>query len=159
MSLGLKGCLKSFKGAGLGCKITVLFVNLVYIWQRVWRGYDDRDLYDCDIMFRDRMKKTLEALRNEDFRMWAVPEQYINDFENKWLSNEQVENILDTMLFHLEMMDDNYVEKLLYKENILEIGYSCNRTENEYMRIYAIRNQNKDAFMKLFNLFYWDLCD
>ncbi len=160
MAIGLKGCLKPFKGAGLGCKLTVIFVNLKYAWQRVWRGYDDRDLYDCNIMFRDRMKKTLESLRHEQFfRMWAVPEQYANDFENKWFSNEQVDAILDTMLFHLKMMDDSYVEKLLYKERILEMGYSCNLTENEYIRIYTIRDQNKDAFMKLFNLFYWDLCD
>ena len=64
------------------------------------------------------------------------------------------------VIFHLEMMDEDYVEKLLYGKNVYDDDYipTC-RSFNEYKRISSIMNQNKNAFMKLFDIFFWELWD
>lgn len=54
----------------------------------------------------------------------------------------------------------DYVEKLLYGKNVYDDDYipTC-RSFDEYKRISSIMNQNKNAFMKLFNIFFWELYD
>ena len=64
------------------------------------------------------------------------------------------------MIFHLHMMDKDYVEKKLYGSNIYDADYDFrNRSIEDHKRIYSVMRQNKNAFMKLFSLFYYDLWD
>ena len=58
------------------------------------------------------------------------------------------------------MMDEDYVEKKLYGNNIYDEDYDADcRNMEDYKRISFVMIQNKDAFMKLFSLFYYDLWD
>ena len=58
------------------------------------------------------------------------------------------------------MMDEDYVEKKLYGNNIYDDDYEVHyRSIGDYKRIYSVMRQNKNEFMKLFSLFYFDLWD
>lgn len=63
-------------------------------------------------------------------------------------------------MFYLQMMDADYVEKILYGNNIYDDDYEIGcRSIKDHKRISSVMLQNKDAFMKLFSLFYYDLWD
>ena len=75
-------------------------------------------------------------------------ELIIDDRQDKLeVSEDLIEKIKDIILECLdyEDYDDNY-----------EIG--C-RSIEDHKRIYSVMRQNKNAFMKLFSLFYYDLWD
>ena len=56
-----------------------------------------------------------------------------------------------------EMKD---VEKKLYGGNAYDDNYEVGcRSIEDRKRIYSVMRQNKNAFMKLFSLFYYDLWD
>ena len=57
-------------------------------------------------------------------------------------------------------MDEDNVEKLLYGKNVYDDDYNFKEyTMERCKRISLVMNQNKEAFMKLFNLFFWQLWD
>ena len=66
------------------------------------------------------------------------------------------------MIYHLEMMDENHVEKVLYGKNCYDDDYEFIKGKECIERIKRIRSvmsQNKDSFMKLFSLFFYQLWD
>ena len=84
---------------------------------------------------------------------------YLNYFE-RYFDDENTEVIYRTMIFHLHMMDEYYVEKILYGNNVYDDNYEVGcRSIEDHKRIYSVMQQNKNAFMKLFSLFYYDLWD
>lgn len=164
MSLGLKSSLKEYrtqyKNCSLKYKIENIFRDIYYAWQRVWLGYDYRELWNYDLMFRIRTIEIFKRLKNDRLTLFNMPEEYRDSFNSLFLTNEQTNMVLDTMIYHLQMMDEDYVEKVLYGKNIYDDDYDFNcRTMDDYKRICNVMNQNKNAFMKLFNLFFWDLWD
>ena len=87
-----------------------------------------------------------------------MPEEYIDSFNSLFLTSEQTNMVLDTMIYHLQMMDEDYVEKVLYGKNIYDDDYDFDcRTIDDYKHISNIMKQNKGAFMKLFTLFFYEL--
>lgn len=160
MAIGLRGSWKETRGCGLRFRLSRLKLNLKCAWQRAWRGWDDVDMFNMYDNFIDREKEILKDYRNNHCGLFNVPAEY-RDIFNKWNFDEEETNIIiETMIFHLEMMDEDYVEKLLYGKNVYDDDYipTC-RSFDEYKRISSIMNQNKNAFMKLFNIFFWELYD
>ena len=106
------------------------------------------------------MKEIIEEI-NEINDELNVPKEYTDMFDNRLFFNEEETNmILDMMIYHLEMMDEDYVEKLLYGKNIYDDDYNPSEYSIEKCnRISAVMEQNKNAFMKLFTIFFWDLWD
>ena len=52
------------------------------------------------------------------------------------------------------------IREELCGDNIYDDDYEVDyRSIGDYKRIYSVMRQNKDAFMKLFSLFYYDLWD
>lgn len=164
MSLGLKGYLKEYKiqykNCGLKCKIENIFRVICYAWQRAWLGYDYRELLDYSSMFRIRTIDIFKRFKKDHVILFNTPEEYRDSFNSLFLTSEQTDMVLDTMIYHLQMMDEDYVEKVLYGKNIYDDDYDFDcRTLGDHKRICNVMNQNKNAFMKLFNLFFWDLWD
>ena len=140
--------------------------ELKYAWRRVWIGYDDVDFFECFEMFRRRMIKILEDFVKYGHGLLNLPQEsehyneLLERFPEGYFDDENTKLIYRTMIFHLQMMDENYVEKKLYGNNIYDDDYEVDyRSIGDYKRIYSVMRQNKDAFMKLFSLFYYDLWD
>ena len=140
--------------------------ELKYAWRRVWIGYDDVDFFECFEMFRRRMIRILEDFINHGNGLLNLPQEsehykeLLKKFSEGYFDDEHTKLIYQTMIFHLHMMDEDYVEKMLYGNNVYDDDYevSC-RSIEDHKRIYSVMRQNKDAFMKLFSLFYYDLWD
>ena len=140
--------------------------ELKYAWRRVWIGYDDVDFFECFEMFRRRMIRILEDFINHGNGLLNLPQEsehykeLLKKFSEGYFDEENTELVYQTMIFHLQMMDENYVEKKLYGNNIYDDDYEVDyRSIGDYKRIYSVMRQNKNAFMKLFSLFYFDLWD
>lgn len=161
MAIGLKGSLKELKGCTLRYKLKEIRWNLIYAWQRAWRGWDSRDMFNPYTSFIDRRKEILKAYRKNHCTLLNVPKEYTDMFDNRLFFNEEETNmILDMMIYHLEMMDEDYVEKLLYGKNVYDDDYNPSEYSIEKCnRISAVMEQNKNEFMKLFTIFFWDLWD
>ena len=140
--------------------------ELRYAWRRAWRGYDDVDMFECFEMFRRRMIRILEDFFKHGDSLFNIPTQsehydeLLKEFPQGYFDEEHTELINRTMIFHLQMMDEDYVEKILYGNNVYDDDYEIGcRTIEDHKKINSVMEQNKDAFMKLFSLFYFHLWD
>mgnify|MGYP006967156754 CR=1 FL=1 len=140
--------------------------ELRYAWRRAWFGYDDVDMFECFEMFRRRMIRILEDFIKHGNSLFPIPirsehyDELLKRFSNVSFDEEHTEIIYRTMIYHLHMMDKDYVEKILYGNNIYDDDYEIGcRSMEDYKRIDSVMEQNKDAFMKLFSLFYFHLWD
>ena len=137
-----------------------MFRDLIYAWQRAWLGYDYRELLNYDSIFRIRTIEIFKQLKKDRLSLFNMPEEYRDSFNSLFLTSEQTDMVLDIMIYHLQMMDEDYVEKVLYGKNIYDDDYDFDcRTIDDYKHISNIMKQNKEAFMKLFNLFFYELWD
>lgn len=161
MALGLKGSWRETNGCRFIHRLKELKWNIKYAWQRAWRGCDDTEKFAMGYNFIERTKQILQSYRKNHMSLFNVPEEYRNEFNDRLHFNEEETNmIIDTMIYHLEMMDEDYVEKVLYGKNIYDDDYdvsSCIAERTKHISV--IMEQNKQAFMKLFNLFFWNLWD
>ena len=165
-NLGLKGCMKEYKGSALRFKCNRLLYELKLAWQRAWRGYDNRDVWDLSSMLKQRLIVTLEDYKKNRHGLWWCPEVYdwkkVAKYDEHWdrfvFSEEQMNAILDTIIFHLQMSDADYVEKKLYGSNIYDDDYDFDSRRN-YTKIAKIRKQNQDAAVRLLGLLMDDLWD
>ena len=139
--------------------------ELKYAWRRAWFGYDDVDMFECFEMFRRRMIRILEDFIKHGHGLLNLPQEsehyneLLKKFPEGYFDDENTKLIYQTMIFHLQMMDEDYVEKILYGNNVYDEDYQGCRSIEDHKRIYSVMKQNKNAFMKLFSLFYFDLWD
>jgi hypothetical protein len=169
-TIGLKYFWKDYKTSSFKHKLKQLKYELRYAFKRAWLGYDDVDVFECFERFRVRTILILERFKETRVGLWWVPEEsehyeqlgYLDAHTNKRVfSNEDMNIIIDTMIWHLKMMDEDFVEKQLYGSCIYDENYRFDKfkTIEETRRISNVMVQNKEAFMKLFNMFYFDLWD
>lgn len=168
ITLGLKDFFVHIKTnkTNIKCFFRELRWQLKYAWRRAWYGYDDVDMFECFEMFRRRMIRILEDFIKYGNGLLNLPkeseyyDELLKIFPDRSFDEENTKSIYQTMIFHLKMMDKNYVEKMLYGNNIYDDNYEigCRSIEDD-KRIYSVVRQNKNAFMKLFSLFYYDLWD
>lgn len=140
--------------------------ELRYAWRRAWIGYDDVDFFECFEMFRRRMIRIFEDFIKYGHGLLTIPNQsehydeLLEKFPEGYFDEKSTELIYQTMIFHLQMMDEYYVEKILFGNNVYDDDYEVgSRSMEDCKRIYSVMEQNKDAFMKLFSLFYYRLWD
>lgn len=104
--IGLKEFRKEYKGAGFTYKVKELYWQLLYAWQRAWKGYDYRDSFSLDFMFLQRIVPILK-----DFRENNVGLFYDHDKQRN-LTEEETNSIIDEMIYHFENSNnDAWVEK------------------------------------------------
>ena len=140
--------------------------ELKYAWRRAWIGYDDVDMFECFEMFRRRMIRILEDFIKHGHAYLTIPTQsehyneLLKKFPKGYFDEEHTELIYRTMIYHLQMMDEDFVEKILYGNNVYDDDYEIGcRSIEDHKRINSVMEQNKNAFMKLFSLFYFHLWD
>ena len=161
MTIGLKGAWKRTNGDRLKVRVNELIWDIRYAWQRAWRGYDNADVFSIDSHFIERYKAILKNFNKTRHCLFNIPEKYREQFNGRLnFTDEETSIIIDTMIYHLEMMNEDNVEKVLCGTNIYDKDYNWKlRTVDDLKRIASVMNQNKEAFMKLFNDFFWDLWD
>ena len=159
MALGLKGSWKKTKGYRFRHRLKELKWDIKYAWQRAWRGWDSRDIFNMNTCFIERQKEILKNYRKNHWGLFNVPAEYKDAFKEYHFNEEETDMIIDIMIYHLELMNDDNVEKLLYGNNIYDDDYDPGEYGKRYKRISIVVDQNKEAFMKLFNLFFWQLWD
>lgn len=140
--------------------------ELKYAWNRAWNGYDDADVFGFDESFRERMIVCLDRLEKTRHCLFIVPEEYKYQFCNtdedndlKYFTDEQTSVIIQTIIFHLKMSDEDYVEKKLYGENIYDEDYTWMNTRSDFLRIESVRKQNQDMAFDLLKMFWDQLWD
>lgn len=167
--IGLKGFRKRYQGCSLKYKIKRLYHELRYAWQRVWKGYDDVDVFDCSFRFAARMIPILEDYKKNYKSVWLVPYEseyyeqlgnYDECYSRRIFNKEETDTIIDMIIWHLKMSDNDFAEKWIFGTNVYDDKWETGcRSGKDYKRINDVVKQNKDAFMKLFSLFYFDLWD
>ena len=168
--LKLKGSLKSLKGCSLKYKIKSIRRNLRYAWQRAWRGYDDTDVFDFNSNFNEKIIEILKHLKKYREGRWWVPDEYEKIIKGteylpvagkEIFSEDQVDAILDTMIFHFKMCDEDYVIEKLYGHKIADAPMINDKflINYDYKKIGKIIKQNQDAALKLFVLLFDNLWD
>lgn len=164
-NLGLKDFWKTYKGCGIRYKIGHLFRELKYAFQRAWRGYDDSEAWSIDESFRVRMIHILSDYKNNFNSLFRVPrksDHYDNlghdTVAGRFFTEKEAKIIVEMMIFHLNMMNENYVENHIFGDCIYNDHYRVKSTD-DYLLIHDIMFQNKECFMKLFNLFFYELWD
>lgn len=111
-----------------------------YGFQRMFKGYDNVDVFDTFYQFSKRYHKIFVELRNSSC---SHP---CNMTEEEW------DNILNRMITHLYYMDEtNVVDKL---ENDSPKGLSPS-----YNAIHNVMNKHKEEFFKLFSEHFYNLWD
>lgn len=167
-SLGLKGCLNKYKGWDLKPKIKFIFLELIWAFERAWRGYDSIDVTAMNTRFRHRIIVLLNDLK-KFHNFWNCPEGY--DWSNVckeilgnyYFSQEQVDVIIDTLIFHFQMCDEDFVEEQLYGHKLNYINNVSGDIPDEeyrngqYRRVYEIIIQNQDIALDLFKEIYDEL--
>ena len=140
--------------------------ELKYAWRRAWIGYDDVDMFECFEMFRRRMIRIMEDFIRHGHGLLNLPQEsehykeLLEKFTEGCFDEENTKLIYQTMIFHLQMMDSDYAEKKLYGNNVYDDDYQIGcRSVEDYKKINLVMQQNKDSFMKLFSLFYYQLWD
>lgn len=160
MTIGLKDYLKSKKRSSLKWRIKNLRWELKYAWQRAWYGYDCMDLIEMFACFTERYKVILKDYKKHHCGLFNVPEEYREYFNKIHFNEEETDVVIDMMIYHLELMNEDYVEKMLYGKNVYDDDYNFkDYSIDRCKRISSIVDQNKNAFMELFNVFFWDLWD
>ena len=160
--IGLKYFWKDTKGWSLRSKLRVLKEELRMAFQRAWNGVDEDDSYECFMRFRMRMLVVLEQMKKSVLFSLNVPaevEYYEflgvldEDTNGRYFSQEDGILIMDTMIFHLYMMDEEYAGKVA-----LETHPDLKENSSRYYELVRhLNEQNKEQFMHLFSLFYYQL--
>ena len=166
-TIGLKYFWKDNKHNSLKWKLKNLRWELRYAWKRAWLGYDDVDVFSFNTRFIERTIAILERFKETHYGLWWVPEEsehyenlgHIDDrVAHRCFNYEETNAIIEMMIWHLKMTDEDFVEKQLYGDCVSDDNYRY-KTWQETKKIGSVMNQNKDAFMKLFSMFYFDLWD
>lgn len=111
-----------------------------YGFQRMFKGYDSVDIFETYYKFTDRYSKILTRLRKRH-----VGYPYC-------LSEEEWDDILDEMVYHLHyMVEDNVVDEL--KKDVPKEWSPSQKDVDEIME------KHKDEFFKLFSKYFYDLWD
>lgn len=109
-------------------------------FQRMFKGYDDYDVFELFSGFISRYNKILTDYRKTHYGYPAD------------LTEEKWDAIIDEMLHHLKFMDETYVEDSLC-EGMPEHWLPDN------MMVYEIMKRHKDEFFKLFSKYFYNLWD
>ena len=129
-------------------KIDRLWDNFRRRCQRFKRGYAYSDVWDINVWFMRTVKPMLIHLRDHGI---GIPGELVVDGENQ---RANWENVLTEMINCLDMMDeDNVYESLGFYD------YDQLLSIEDYKRVGAIMEENKNRFFELFSKYFFSLWD
>lgn len=140
----LKDFNKNYEGARLRYKLKRLRWELKYAWQRAWRGYDDVAVFECFDSFLKWIIPVLKDFRKTYSGMW------VKDFDEEkqepiCYTAEEQDAILDEMIMHFEMADEDW--------------YYNQKETFEYNEMYDKMEYHKNKALKMFSKYFWNLWD
>ena len=116
--------------------------------QRFKRGWAYGDVWDMDVWFMHTVKPMLIHLRDYGI---GIPGEFVVDGENQ---RANWETVLTEMINCLDMMDeDNVYESLGFYD------YDQLLSIEDYKRVGAIMEENKNRFFELFSKYFYALWD
>lgn len=116
--------------------------------QRFKRGWAYGDVWDMDVWFMRTVKPMLIHLRDYGI---GTPGELVVDGENQ---RANWENVLTEMINCLDMMDeDNVYESLGFYDDYQLLSIE------DYKRVGAIMEENKNRFFELFSEYFYALWD
>ena len=121
-------------------KIRNVYWECRYGFERMFKGYDSMDTFEIFYKFIKKYKKVLKKFRDNHYGHPAN------------LTEEEWDNILDSMLYHLYYMEEDNVIKELEKDVPDDWSVSL-KTVNEVME------KHKNEFFKLFSEYFFNLWD
>ncbi len=121
-------------------KIKDIYWEIRYGFQRMFNGYDVVDTFEVFAKFIDRYTKILTKLRNTHCGYPCS------------LTEEEWDNILDEMIYHLKYMDEETVTEELEKD--VPDDWSAS-----YKTVSEILDKHKDRFFELFSKYFYNLWD
>lgn len=113
-----------------------------YGLQRMFKGYDYVDTFETFAKFIERYTEILTEYRKKHC---GIPMEFI-EAEEEW------DNVIDEMLYHLHYMDEETVREELEKD-VSDDWHAHYKTVSEVM------DKHKDAFFELFSKYFYNLWD
>lgn len=146
----LKGCIKRRCSYGrIRYRIKNFWYELVYAWQRAWRGYDFIDLMDMSGELEQRIIILLKDLRSFKHGLWY------DDEKDRVVTEEEATAAFDELIDKFENINEEKVEIDLYGSPIGQHFWDMNM----YLQISKEQQRRRDeAFMLLSKSSYF-LCD
>lgn len=121
-------------------KIRDMYWEVRYGFERMFKGYDSVDTFEIFAKFIERYTKILTEYRNT----------HIGYIYN--MTEEEYDNIIDEMLYHLHYMDEwTVIEEL--EEDVPENWSASAKTVDQIME------KHKNEFFKLFSEYFFSLWD
>lgn len=119
-----------------------IYWEIRYGLQRMFKGYDSVDTFETFAKFIERYTKILTEYRKKHC---GIPMEF-EDSEEEW------DNVIDEMLYHLYYMDEQHVTEELEKDVPKDWSVS-DKTVGEVLE------KHKDSFFKLFSEYFYNLWD
>lgn len=119
-----------------------IYWEIRYGFQRMFKGYDSVDTFETFDKFIERYTKILTEYRKKHC---GIPMEFI-DQEEEW------NNVIDEMLYHLRYMDEEAVIDELEKDVPDDWSVS-------HITVYEVLEKHKNAFFELFSKYFFDLWD
>lgn len=121
-------------------KIKEAYWEVRYGFERMFKGYDSVDTFEIFSKFIERYTKILTEYRKTHIG-------YVGT-----MTEEEWDDIIDEMLYHLKYMDEETVTEELEKDVPDDWNASA-------ITIYEVMDKHKDAFFKLFSEYFYNLWD
>lgn len=121
-------------------KVKEAYWEVRYGLERMFKGYDSVDTFETFAKFIERYTKILTEYRKTHIG-------YVGT-----MTEEEWDDIIDEMLYHLKYMDEETVTEELEKDVPDDWTASA-------ITVYEIMDKHKDAFFKLFSEYFYNLWD
>lgn len=164
INLGLKGQLSYIihNYSSIRVMLREIYWELRYAWQRAWKGYDARDIFNFNANCIDRMIVCLEEIKESKWGLLNVPEKYQDNYipgiqrnDTGCFTEEETNHILETIIYYLRMSDEDNVEKQLYGTNCYDDDYDYHDiTMDRIKSIEKERQANQDKAFDLLKMFW-----
>lgn len=149
--MALKDALVNTRGWGIRQRFRHLRYELLYAWQRAWRGFSDEDVFALHSTFQERMLSILKEFRRTNIGEWYDSEK------GRFLNSDEMDNLLDDLIMKFERLcedfvDDEILGDLTIDEKAEELGVDVRTL---LKRLGDRREQYKnEAFEALSKWFY-----
>lgn len=121
-------------------RIRDIYWEIRYGFQRMFKGYDSVDCFETFAKFIERYTRILTEYKKHHVGYPGT------------MSEEEWENIIDDMLYHLYYMDEYHIIEELEKD----VPEDWNAS---YKTITPILDKHKNEFFKLFSEYFYNLWD
>ena len=144
MPLGLRDFHFS-KTSKLKHNLSNLYWEIRYAWQRAWRGYADPDVFDLDSRLAEHLIALLKDYKAHLTGLWAKPENPDVNPEDNYYTEEEIKEILNKIIYHLERSQESY----WYEQN----------PEGSLLDYWNAMVPHKDKAFELLAKYYYNLWD